>query len=86
MVGNEKITVDPRNGLVYLLDTMTGQKLKRARTVLAMTQKELGEALDLAKNTVARAERGEIPIHRTTELAIRFLLLMRKRRGGKSRR
>ncbi len=49
-----------------------------------MTQKELGEALDLAKNTVARAEREEIPIQRTTELAIRFLLLVRKRKGRKS--
>jgi DNA-binding XRE family transcriptional regulator len=64
---------------------MTGQELKLARTTLAMTQKELGETLDLAKNTVARAERGEIPIHRTTELAIKYLLLMRKRKGGKTR-
>jgi DNA-binding XRE family transcriptional regulator len=65
---------------------MTGQELKQTRATLAMTQKELGQALDLAKNTVARAERGEIPIQRTTELALKYLLLVRKRRGGKSRR
>ncbi len=43
-----------------------------------MTQRELGEALDLDKNTVARAERDELPIQRTTELAVKYLLQVRK--------
>jgi transcriptional regulator with XRE-family HTH domain len=48
---------------------------------LKMTQRELAEALDLNKNTVARAERDEIPIPRVTELAIRYLLVMILRRS-----
>ena len=43
-----------------------------------MTQRELGEALDLDKNTVARAERDELPIQRTTELAVKYLRQVRK--------
>ncbi len=41
-----------------------------------MTQRELAEALDLNKNTVARAERNEIPTPRVTELATKYLLIM----------
>jgi transcriptional regulator with XRE-family HTH domain len=55
---------------------MSGKELKRARDVLKKTQQELAEALELHTNTVARAERGEIPILKTTELAVRYLLLM----------
>ena len=55
---------------------MTGKELKRLRGALKMTQRELGEALDLNKNTVARAERDEIPIPRVTELAVKYLLIM----------
>lgn len=63
--------------MVYALDTMMeGKELKRARLRLNMTQKELGEALGIHKNSVARMERGEFPIIRTTELAVKYLLLM----------
>ena len=48
-----------------------------------MTQRELGGALDLDGNTVARAERDEIPIPRTTELAVRYLLVMQTKKGEK---
>ena len=48
-----------------------------------MTQRELGEALDLNKNTVARAERDEIPIPRVTELAVKYLLIMETKKGGR---
>jgi hypothetical protein len=41
-----------------------------------MTQKQLGEALGIHKNSVARMERGEFPIIRTTELAVKYLLLI----------
>ena len=62
--------------LVYALDTMTGEELKRARRRLNMTQKELGEALGIHENSVARMERGEFSIIRTTELAVKYLLIM----------
>jgi len=68
--------------MIYALDTMTGKELKRARLRLKMTQKELGEALGVHKNSVARMERGEFPIIRTTELAVKYLLLKETKKGG----
>ncbi len=67
------------------MDTMTGRQLQRAREDLSMTQAELAEALELHKNTVARAERNELPILKTTELAVKYLLVMKskKKRGRK---
>ena len=64
---------------------MTGKELKRLRQALKMTQRELGEALDLNKNTVARAERDEIPIPRVTELAVKYLLIMESKKGGRKK-
>ena len=64
---------------------MTGKELKRLRGALKMTQRELGEALDLNKNTVARAERDEIPIPRVTELAVKYLLIMKTKKGGRKK-
>jgi len=64
---------------------MKGRELKRRRLALKMTQRELGEALDLNKNTVARAERDELPIPRVTELAVRYLLIMESKKGGKKK-
>jgi DNA-binding XRE family transcriptional regulator len=61
---------------------MIGEDLKHARARLGMTQKELGEALGVHWNSVARMERNEFPIIRTTELAIKYLLVMQ----SKSRR
>lgn len=68
---------------IYNLDTMKGKELKRLRQALKMTQRELGEALDLNKNTVARAERDEIPIPRVTELAVKYLRIMETKKGGR---
>jgi len=48
-----------------------------------MTQKELGEALGVHWNSVARMERGEFPIIRTTELAVKYLLVMESKKRGK---
>ena len=67
------------------MDTMTGRELKRRRKTLKMSRRELGEALDLNKNTVARAERDEIPIPRTTELAVKYLLIMESKKGGRKK-
>jgi transcriptional regulator with XRE-family HTH domain len=72
--------------MVYALDTMmAGKELKRARLRLKMTQKELGEALGVHKNSIARMERGEFPIIRTTELAVKYLLIMETKKGGRKR-
>jgi len=57
--------------------------MREARKRLGMTQKELGEALGVHWNSVARMERDEFPIIRTTELAIKFLLITRKKRREK---
>lgn len=62
---------------------MTGQELRQARLRLKMTQKELGEQLEVHKNSIARMERGEFKIIRTTELAVRYLLLMKSKKRGK---
>lgn len=71
--------------MIYALDSMTGTELKRARSRLGMTQKELGEALGVHWNSVARMERDEFPIICTTELAVKYLLLMQSKKGGKKK-
>ena len=67
--------------MVYALYTMTGKGLKRARLRLKMTQKEIGKELGVHKNSVARIERGEFSIIRTTELAVKYLLIMESKKG-----
>jgi len=63
---------------------MTEAGIKRARKRLGMTQAGLAEALGMQRNSVARMERGEQPIMRTTELAVKYLLLtMRKTKRRK---
>jgi DNA-binding XRE family transcriptional regulator len=71
---------------LYNADSMTGQELKRARARLGMTQKELGEALGVHWNTVARMERDVegCPTIRTTELAVKYLLVMKSKRREKT--
>ena len=65
---------------------MTGKQLRQSRKLLEMTQVELGMALDLDSNTIARAERDEIPIPRVTELAVKYLLVMKnKKRSSKKK-
>lgn len=69
---------------VYTADTMTGEELRRARVRLKLTQKQLGEQIGIHKNSIARMERGEMAIVRPTELAVKYLLVMSKRQGGKT--
>ena len=71
--------------LIYLLDSMTGAQLKQARAKLGMTQKELGEELGVHWNSVARMERDEFPIIRTTELAVKYLLVMQSKKKGRKK-
>jgi DNA-binding XRE family transcriptional regulator len=64
---------------------MTGKQMRQARKRLGMTQEEFGEALGVHWNSVARMERDEFRIIRTTELAIKFLLLTETKKEGKKR-
>jgi transcriptional regulator with XRE-family HTH domain len=61
---------------------MTGSQLRRARLRLKMTQKELAQLLEVHSNTIARAERGELPVLKTTALAIEYLLVMKSKKEG----
>ena len=70
---------DTLSAEVYNTDTMMGEEMRRARLRLKLTQKQLGEQLGVHKNSVARMERGEFPIIRTTELAVKYLLIMSKK-------
>jgi DNA-binding XRE family transcriptional regulator len=71
--------------LIYVLDSMTGAQLKQARAKLGMTQKELGEELGVHWNSIARMERDEFPIIRTTELAVKYLLVMQSKKKGRKK-
>jgi DNA-binding XRE family transcriptional regulator len=86
MDGSEKIAFESSTGLVYLRYTMTGEQLRQARKRLGMTQSELAEAIGMQKNSIAMIERGLRPVMKTTELSVRYLLVMSKsRRKGKQR-
>jgi len=66
---------------------MTGTGLRRLRKQLGMTQAELGEAIGMWKNSVARMERDVLPVMRTTELAVKYLVLTmesKTKRGAKA--
>lgn len=71
--------------MLYTLDNMTGKELRRARFRLGKTQKELGGALGVHWNSVARMERDEFPIIRTTELAVKYLLIMESKKRRKQK-
>lgn len=60
---------------IYAADIMVGQELRRARRKLKMSQRAIAVELGLHWNTIARMERDELPIVKTTELAVRFLLV-----------
>jgi len=62
---------------------MTGKQMQRARKTLGITQRQLGDALELHVNSIARMERDELPIVKQTELSLRYLLLVKKLKGGK---
>jgi transcriptional regulator with XRE-family HTH domain len=83
MDGREKIAFESSTSLVYLRYTMTGKELRRARKRLGMTQIELAEAIGMQKNSVAMIERGLRPVMKTTELAVKYLLVMSKREKEK---
>ena len=53
---------------------MSGGEMRTLREAAGLTQAALADRLDVAKDTVARWERGERPILRVTELATRHVL------------
>jgi transcriptional regulator with XRE-family HTH domain len=59
---------------------MTREELKRARERLGMTQRVLAEALGMQTNSVTRMEIGLQPIMRTTELAVKYLLSVKRKK------
>jgi DNA-binding XRE family transcriptional regulator len=63
---------------------MTGKAMRRARKTLGFSQHTLGDALGLHWNTIARMERGELDIMKQTELALKYLLLVKKTKGEKN--
>jgi transcriptional regulator with XRE-family HTH domain len=54
---------------------MKEAELRRARKRLGMTQADLADAMGMQRNSVARMENGRQAIMRTTELAVKYLLL-----------
>jgi transcriptional regulator with XRE-family HTH domain len=52
---------------------LTGRELRARRIALDLTQSELGEALEVSTNTVARWERGEVGVPGMTDLALKTL-------------
>jgi transcriptional regulator with XRE-family HTH domain len=52
---------------------MTGSQYRSARLALGLTQRALADLLALNVHTVARRERGELPIPREAVLAIMAL-------------
>jgi transcriptional regulator with XRE-family HTH domain len=62
---------------------MTGEQLRQARKRLGMTQKEFAEAIGMQTNSLAMIERGLRPVVKTTELAVKYLLVMNKKKKGK---
>ena len=52
---------------------MQGEELKAARKALSLTQGAFADALGLTATFVGLMERGEKPIERRTELAVRYL-------------
>ena len=63
--------------------TMTGEELRRIRQKLGLTQKQFAEQLGWHPNSVARAERNEMPIVKPVARLATLLLKLapsRKRR------
>lgn len=61
---------------------MTAAKLIAARHRLGYTQSELAVELGISRSAVDKMERGQRPIERRTDLAIRYLLTGQRRPGS----
>ncbi len=54
---------------------MRARELKKARARLGLSQAKLARLLDLHRTVVARYETSVMPIPRTVELAVQYLLV-----------
>jgi transcriptional regulator with XRE-family HTH domain len=61
---------------------MTGAEFRRLRTRAGLSQRVLAKRLGLHWNSVARMERGELPIREVVALAVRYVTSAPKRKGG----
>ena len=52
---------------------MTGAELRRLRTRAGLSQRALAKRLGLHWNSVARMERGELPVREVVALAVRYV-------------
>jgi len=52
---------------------MDNLEFKRLRLKLGLTQSQLAQSLDLASNSIARIERGELPLRKVVSMAILYL-------------
>lgn len=52
---------------------MTATELRAVRVALSLTQRAMATLLGYSTNTIARAERGEIPVTLRLEMVIRIL-------------
>lgn len=62
---------------------VTSHEFRSIREQLNLTQAQLADSLDVQPNTVARWERGELPISRVTEFALRYLQVKQKKRAAR---
>lgn len=60
-----------------VLPPFTGHHLRTHRKLLGMTQKELGKALGMNHEHIGSMERDAVTIHKRTELAVRYLVLVK---------
>lgn len=52
---------------------MTGQDLRALRSAIGWTQREMGDELGIHANTVARLERGDLPITKRMAQTIKLV-------------
>ena len=57
---------------------MQPKEMKALRKAARMSQAELGDAIGMSRITVGLMERGDAPIEKRTELAVRYVV---ERRG-----
>lgn len=67
--GEIKALIDP--------EIETGADLRRFRDSLGLTQEQLGALLDIPRNTIARWERGELPIEKIVQLGLALKAITR---------
>lgn len=63
-----------RYGNSVYIDTMTGRRFKELRKSMGYSQARLAREMGITIRTITRWERGEFPIPRIAELALRTVV------------